>query len=408
MTISIVNDTDTNLDVVFTLNDKVRGLVTLDYPRSADNLILKSLKVHLHGGIFASTDLGSESAGYALESSPRVRGRQRRLTQTTFLNSIWNRQRGSSNAASETTSMAELKVLVDQEIELLSEPQHATSKTKFPFEFSLVPLLNTDLQRAQDLQQMYGNQTNSLKKEAQIGLLDTYHGQALDILYSISYEASLDGNHGIDKSLSSRRQSGLLGKLLPATVTTVTRGIKGEQEIFVRNIEPLEENRIDTAVPYPFILTEHGSLSSTIHDANPVFSMHGYIDNISITPNDPLTGWYQIERGGDIVSSVEIRLCRIERIATDRSLEKSEVMKLNLADGPIHQDFRLPIFMAPYPWLVCPSMDSRVCGVSFELHIAVKLSISGKITVLGKAIPLQYRRCVKKYENSMARLFGIR
>lgn len=182
-------------------------------------------------------------------------------------------------------------------------------------------------------------------------LYDSYHGVFISIIYVINVVC----DRGLMKKNYTKEVEFIVE--IPPNPSEVQKFVKAAEPVKFRITPDSLEN-----VP--------SKILSTI----PKFVLAGKIHRTICSITNPLTGDLLIENSEAPIRTIDLQLIRVETVydpspAANHRREATEVQNIQIADGNISRNFRLPIYMIFPKIFSCPSLNTNLFRIDFELNI---------------------------------------
>jgi len=201
--------------------------------------------------------------------------------------------------------------MIHYNIEVAPAGKIPDGQTEIPFEFPLDPASG---------QQLY----------------ETYHGVFVNIQYN----------------LKCNMLRSLLAKNIEKTV-----------EFLVELHSTAKKVKDNQLTPVTFNITPESLDNIKKKDIQkiPKFLITGNISTATCYIQDALKGELQVEQAETVIKSIEVQLVRVETCgcADGYAKEATEIQNLQIADGNICRNFKIPIFMVFPRLFTCPTLATR-------------------------------------------------
>ncbi|EGC30686.1 hypothetical protein DICPUDRAFT_41069 [Dictyostelium purpureum] len=201
--------------------------------------------------------------------------------------------------------------------------------TELPFEFKLEPLPG---------QQLY----------------DTYHGVFVNIQYSIRCEV----------------KRGILSKDLSKNIEFIV-------EVPVSNVQKTPEEVHFKITPDSLVNFKKISKSEV-----PNFRISGKLSTAVCNINEAFQGDLVIEQADTVIKSIELQLVRVETCgcADGYARELTEIQNIQVADGDLWRNFKIPLYMIFPRLFTCVSTAGKTFKIEFEVNLVIMLEDGHLIT----------------------------
>ncbi|KAM9992691.1 hypothetical protein ACTFIY_010139 [Dictyostelium cf. discoideum] len=206
--------------------------------------------------------------------------------------------------------------------------------TELPFEFTLEPLPN---------QQLY----------------DTYHGVFVNIQYSIKCDV----------------KRGILSKDLSKTIEFIV-------EVPSQNKEVLMKSTPESLITFNITPDSLVNFKKISKADVPTFKISGGLVSAICNINEAFQGHMVIESADTVIKSVELQLVRVETCgcADGYAREVTEIQNIQIADGDIWRNFKIPLYMVFPRLFTCISTAGKTFKIEFEVNLVIMLEDGHLIT----------------------------
>ena len=96
----------------------------------------------------------------------------------------------------------------------------------------------------------------------------------------------------------------------------------------------------------------------------------------------PFTGEISIEKSETPIKSIELQLVRVENVtyAEGQAREATEIQNVQLADGDVCRDLKIPIYMIFPRLFTCPTISTPHFKVEFEVNLVILFADNYMVT----------------------------
>jgi len=126
----------------------------------------------------------------------------------------------------------------------------------------------------------------------------------------------------------------------------------------------------------PFVITPEGLDNPSGVENLPSFRIEGELDSQAWNLNQELTGWINVLESTKPIKSIDTQLVRVETISSaENSIhEATEVQNIQVADGGVRKNTKIPLYMAFPKSFTCPTTYFKNFRIEFELNVIVLFS----------------------------------
>lgn len=105
----------------------------------------------------------------------------------------------------------------------------------------------------------------------------------------------------------------------------------------------------------------------------PNFLVKGHLDSVVCNIIKPFTGEVYVQHSDQPVKSIEIQLVRVETCGCAEGFAKdaTEIQNLQIADGDVCRNLKIPIYMVFPRLFTCPTMETPNFKIEFEANVVV-------------------------------------
>jgi hypothetical protein len=188
-------------------------------------------------------------------------------------------------------------------------------------------------------------------------LVETYNG----VFVSSSYQAVATVIFSFSKVVSD-----------PASILVICPG----QSVYLRDNSAPKDLEL-----YNFSLNE-SMIKNSRKNSAPKFTINGAISLVNDV-DVPLRGWLSLDACETPVSSVELQLIRVESAAATlgtESKEATEIQNIQIGEGDVPRNTKIPIYMFFPRWFTCPSVRSSHIRVDFECNLVFTFADKMQLT----------------------------
>jgi len=207
--------------------------------------------------------------------------------------------------------------LMDYKLNIESSGTIPSGTTTIPFEFVIKPMEGQELH-------------------------ETYHGVYVNVSYSLKAD--------------------IIRKW-------VGKDLTNQLEFIIENIP----QKIPAPVQEKFEITPQSIETSKKKGLSlPNFRITGYLDSLTISMAQPLSGVIVLEVCEEPIKCMEIQLVRVETCgcADGFAKEATEIQNIQIADGDVSRGVEVPIFMVFPRLFTCPSLTTaRTYKVEFQINL---------------------------------------
>ena len=132
---------------------------------------------------------------------------------------------------------------------------------------------------------------------------------------------------------------------------------------------------------YNFLLNE-SMIKNSRKSSAPKFTLKGAISLVNDV-DVPLRGWLSLDACENTVTSVELQLIRVESAAAalgTESKEATEIQNIQIGEGDVPRNTKLPIYMFFPRWFTCPTIRSSHIRVDFECNLVLTFADKMQLT----------------------------
>jgi len=187
-------------------------------------------------------------------------------------------------------------------------------------------------------------------------LSETYHGVFVNIQYNLKCNMT--------RSLLAKNVEKLVEFLVEMAPT------------------PKDKRPKDTAVAFSITPESLDNIKKKDIQKIPKFTINGSLVSATCHLQEALKGELIVEQADATIKSIEIQLVRVETCgcADGYAKEATEIQNLQVADGNICRNIKIPIFMVFPRLFTCPTLATRNFKIEFECNLVVLLQDGHLIT----------------------------